>query len=257
VPGVATAPLIGIVGGLGPLAGFDLARKICEETIATRDQDHLPVALLSYPHAVPDRSSYLLGEHDHNPALPIRDVIGQLEALGCRAVGVACHTAHAPAIWDVITAGLAQRGSGVTLLNMVVETARHVRATWPTVSRVGVLTTLGTQRAGVYMAAFAEYGLTVVELPEAVQAELVHASVYDPEFGIKAHANPVSEGAVRNLRLAVKQVRAAGAQVIVLACTELPLALPDTDVGGTPLVDATRVLARALIRAVAPERLRG
>jgi len=256
VLGVTAEPLIGIVGGLGPYAGLDLARKICDETVAHRDQDHLPWALLSYPRMVPDRTSFLLGEHELNPALPILEVIGELERLGCRAVGVACHTAHAPAIWNVITAGLAQRGSGITLLHMVEEVAAFISQAWPAFSKVGVLTTIGTQRSGVYPGVFAARGLEVVALDEAVQRELIHASVYDPDFGIKAHAGPVSARARHNVQLAVERARAAGAQVVVLACTELPLALPEAAVGGTPVVDATRVLARALIRSVAPERLR-
>jgi len=42
----------------------------------------------------------------------------------------------------------------------------------------------------------------------------------------------------------------------VLACTELPLAVPEAVVGETPVIDATRVLARALIRSVAPALLK-
>ena len=43
-------PLIGIVGGVGPYAGLDLAAKVFAQTRARRDQEHLPLALLSLPH---------------------------------------------------------------------------------------------------------------------------------------------------------------------------------------------------------------
>ena len=84
----------------------------------------------------------------------------------------------------------------------------------------------------------------------------MHDSVYDPEFGVKAHASPVSGRARANVLTAIARARAAGAEVVVLACTELPLAVPEPIVEGTPVVDATRVLARALVRSVAPELLR-
>ena len=40
---------IGIVGGLGPYAGYDLVRKIFRWTRAGSDQEHLPLMLHSFP----------------------------------------------------------------------------------------------------------------------------------------------------------------------------------------------------------------
>lgn len=249
-------PIIGIVGGVGPYAALDLAQKICDETVAQRDQDHLPVALLSYPGLIPDRTEFLVGESRVNPALGMLKVIGELERLGCRVVGIPCNTAHAPAIWDVVLEGLAARGSGVTLVHMVEEVASFVRQFFPSVTRVGVLSTVGTQRSGVYPEALARHGLRAITLEDSEHRALVHDAVYDPGFGIKAQAVPVSARARANVLTAVERVRTAGAEVVVLACTELPLAVPEATLEGMPVVDATRVLARALIRAVAPERLR-
>jgi aspartate racemase len=253
---VITKPLIGIVGGVGPYAALDLAKKICDETVASCDQDHLPMALLSFPHLIPDRTAFLLGETGVNPALAILEVIGELERLGCGVVGVPCNTAHAPAIWDVIADGVAKRGGGVKLINMVEETAVFVRQMWPGVTRVGVLSTVGTQRSRVYPSVLARHGLEAVTLGDEEHRVLVHDAVYDPEFGVKAHASPVSERARRNVLAAVGKAATAGAELVVLGCTELPLAVPEPVVGRTPVVDATRVLARAMVRSVAPERLR-
>jgi len=47
-----------------------------------------------------------------------------------------------------------------------------------------------------------------------------------------------------------------GADAVILGCTEIPLALTEPDLHGVPLLDATKVLARALIIAFAPERLK-
>jgi aspartate racemase len=253
---VVSEPVIGIVGGVGPYAALDLARKIFGETVASRDQDHIPVALLSYPSLIPDRTAFLLGETGVNPALGILEVIADLERLGCQVIGIPCHTAHAPAIWDVIAEGIAERGSGVKLLHMVEEVAFFVRHAFPDVTRVGVLSTVGTQLSGVYPGVLGRHGLKAVTLEDSEHRVLVHDSVYDPEFGVKAHASPVSERARANVLTAVERARAAGAEVVVLACTELPLAVPEPVVAGTPLVDATRVLARALIRSVAPALLK-
>lgn len=49
---------------------------------------------------------------------------------------------------------------------------------------------------------------------------------------------------------------AKGADAVILGCTEIPLALTEPDLHGVPLLDATKVLARALILAFAPDRLK-
>ena len=67
--------VIGIVGGMGPMASLDLCQKILNETNALNDQDHLPVILLSAPHLIQDRTSYLLGKDKINPAIPISKII--------------------------------------------------------------------------------------------------------------------------------------------------------------------------------------
>ena len=53
--------LIGIVGGVGPYAGLDLAEKIFDQTDARSDQEHLPVALLSILGEIEDRTAFILG----------------------------------------------------------------------------------------------------------------------------------------------------------------------------------------------------
>ena len=213
--------------------------RVTESTVEVTMPHHIPVALLSYPTLIPDRTAFLLGETDVNPAVGILEVIAQLERLGCQVIGIPCHTAHAPAIWDVIAAGLAERGSGVRLLHMVEEVGLFVRHAFPDVTRVGVLSTAGTQGSGVYAAVLGRYGLKAVTLEDSEHDVLVHASVYDPDFGIKAHASPVTERARASVLKAVERARAGGAEVVVLACTELPLAVPEAFVGGTPVVDCT------------------
>lgn len=49
---------------------------------------------------------------------------------------------------------------------------------------------------------------------------------------------------------------AGNADAIILGCTEIPLALPEKELGGVPLIDATDILALELVRAFAPEKLR-
>ena len=60
----------------------------------------------------------------------------------------------------------------------------------------------------------------------------------------------------QSLLEAIDHLRALGAEAVILGCTEFPLAVPEPDADGIPLIDPTVVIARALIRETYPERLR-
>lgn len=245
--------IIGIVGGVGPLAGLDLQAKIVAQTIAGRDQDHLPVVSLSWPGSIPDRTEYLLGRVAQNPAIPILEQLRLLAAMGATVAAIPCNTAHAPAIFDVIRAGVAGFAPPLRLLHMLDETAGHLAARHPDLRTVGVLSTTGTWRVRLYPQLLAARGLRVVA-PDAPLQETIHAAIYDPAHGIKS-AGRVTTRARADLERGIVALRAQGAEAVVLGCTELPLAFPEGDYGGLPLIDPTWVLARALIREIAPNQL--
>jgi aspartate racemase len=236
--------MVGVVGGLGPYAGLDLVRKVFDATPARRDQDHLPLAMVSVPDRVGDRTAFLLGRTGENPGHAIGAVVRQLAAVGAEVVGVPCNTVHAPVIFDPVRA--AADAAGVELVDMVEEAAADLAHRFPTARRVGVLGTTGTRAAGTYPQALAAVGVEAVELADAEHEWLVQAALYNPDYGVKAFSNPVTARAVRDLREAVGRLADAGAEAVVLACTEIPLALAGDE--GVPLVDATDALARALVR---------
>ncbi|SEG36117.1 cysteate racemase [Sphingobacterium lactis] len=245
--------MIGIVGGVGPLAGVDIVKKIIEETNARRDQDHLPVLLSSQSHRIADRTEYLLGKVMENPGVAIAEIARELEQAGATVLGVPCNTAHAPRIFDVIKEQLHASGSNAKLLNMIEETANFISEHYPQAS-VGVLSTIGTRNTGQYKNVLERYGLTCVEPNDALQ-EKIHAAIYDETYGIKAYSSPVTNRAHDELVAAIQELKGQGAQVIILGCTELPLALREKSYYGLPVVDPNRILARALIANIAPEKL--
>src|SRR5690606_12170827 len=117
---------IGVVGGLGPYAGLDLVKKIFDHTSAATDQEHLPVALISYPGQIPDRSSYIADQTKPNPVPALADILRRLEDAGCVVAGMPCNTAHAPVIFDVLQETMAREGRRIRLLNMIEASAESV-----------------------------------------------------------------------------------------------------------------------------------
>ncbi len=244
--------MIGIVGGVGPLAGLDLQAKIISQTAAGRDQEHLPVLSLSWPGPIVDRTEYLLGYVTENPAHALLAQLRLLAAAGATVAAIPCNTAHAPAIFDIVRAGVA--GSPLRLLHLIEETAAHLAAEHPELRTVGVLSTTGTWRARLYPQLLEPRGLRVV-VPDATLQETIHAAVYDPAHGIKP-AGRVTARARAGLARGIAALRAQGAEAVILGCTEMSVAFAERRYEGLPLIDPTLILARALIRAVAPERLR-
>src|SRR5580692_3474987 len=114
--------VIGIVGGMGPLAGSALFNSITRQTRASEDQQHLSVILMSFPKHIRDRSDYLTTTSGRNPAYAIVEVISRLERSGGKVIGIACNTSHAPAIYNIILQEIERMNSRVRLVNMPLET---------------------------------------------------------------------------------------------------------------------------------------
>jgi aspartate racemase len=238
---------IGIVGGLGPWAGLDLNQKIFANTPAQKEQDHFQVYLLSCSSLIGDRTEYLLNPDDHeNPGEAILGVVEKLAGIGAEVIGIPCNTAHCAPIYNVVLERIKEKGLRINLVNMIEKAAHYTVATVPGIKRVGLLATRGTCTCGVYAAAFASISGVEVLTPDPAEQELVHSSIYDSEYGIKIHPGPVSDRAVEILSGAGRNLIAGGAEAIIMGCTEIPLAMHQMELG-VPLIDATLVLAKALI----------
>ncbi len=256
--------IIGIVGGMGPVAGVDLASKIISQTIAIRDQDHLPFVLHSFPSEIGDRTEYILrskagGESsspdDHsNPGLAIARVLMKLEEAGATVAGMACNSAHAPVIFNRIVSELQANNCKIQLLHMVREVGWHIIYNLSGVRKVGIVGTTGTRASGLY-GMLGELGLEVLDVTDDEQSVL-QSAIYDPEWGIKATPDGASPESVRILAETCQSLRQRGAEAVVFGCTEFPLAWREPEIEGLPLIDSSLVLARALVRAGNPERLR-
>ncbi|MXX97706.1 MAG: aspartate/glutamate racemase family protein [Rhodothermaceae bacterium] len=242
-------PVIGIIGGMGPQAGLDLAAKVIAQTRAVTDQDHLPMALLSYGHLIGDRSAYVFGESSENPGIAIASVARELSSLGVQVAGIPCNSAHAPQIFDELT----RLSKGIRILHLIQETVRHIQETLPDMTRIGCLSTLSVHRLGLYRSALENAGYTPVMPTDEVAEQVVHRAIFDPGFGIKAHSAPVTDQARAMVLSAVAHCRSRGAESVILGCTELPLAVSHAK--DIPLIDPACALARALIRETSPQKL--
>lgn len=247
--------VIGVLGGCGPHAGLVLVDQIFRHTKANADQEHLPLLLSSIPGKITDRTAFILGQTTQNPAKAIAGLILQLESAGATVIGIACNTAHSPVIFDSIIEILLTRKSKVKLLHIVKETVSFLRNNFRHIKKVGVLCTEGAYKTKLYETELKNNGLNVINPGEHFQRNYIHRCVYDPEFGIKACSAPVRPEAKELLRKIVAYYKAEGADALILGCTEFSIALTAEVIDDIPIIDSTKVLARALVREACVEKL--
>lgn len=243
--------MIGVLGGMGPQAGIDLASKIVANTLATCDQDHIPTLLFGDP-LIPDRTEFLFGRSNVNPADSMIQAVKNMAAAGANVIGVACNTAHSPPIFDVFRREIEQAYPLVTLFHLIDETMLGILTHYPDVKRVGILSTTATYQFRLYDDALVRYNLEPIR-PQNIES--LGKAIFDPLLGIKACSSPVTDEARQWVEDSVDSAVRGGAEAVILGCTELPLALSAATRAGVPLIDPSTFLARALIRAVAPDRL--
>lgn len=214
---------------MGPQATADLYSKIIDETGAERDQDNLDVVIVGDP-SVPDRTEAIFGSGQDPVPVMLRSARRCILA-GADFLVMPCNTAHH--YYDALIGGVQ-----VPIVHMIREVAYHLRDDHSRVARVGLMATSGTLRTELYQGELDAVGVRVI-VPSDTRQDDVMRGIY----GIKG-------GDLETAGILFRQVADtlidAGAEAVIAGCTEIPLALEDT--GSTPLVDPTRVLARAAVQ---------
>ncbi len=220
--------------------------------VGISDQDHLPIAMLSMPHSIEDRTKFLLGKLDVNPAIAILKIISNLHENGASIIGIPCNTAHAESIFSEIVNRIPKE---IKLLHMINEVAKYIKEHYPSAVNVGILSTTGTLFSNVYPNCLSQLGLVGIQVSKEIQELHIHPAIYNTTYGIKAQSNPVTIQAKKGLHIGIEYLLEQRVDAIILGCTEIPLALTDKEINSIPLIDTTKVLARALILESSPEDL--
>jgi len=226
--------VLGVLGGMGPLASAEFMLRLTLLTPATRDQEHIPAVLWSDPR-VPDRTRHkLAGAEDPLPWL-LRGIEG-LQRAGCGAIAIPCNTAHG---WfDDL-----QRAASVPIIHIVDAAATDLRAMSIPSGTIGVMGTQATLDMRLYQQRLECQGWRCISPSQAEMDTLVGPAI------ALVKANRVA-AAFHPLAEVVNTLAARGATAVVLGCTEIPLAIRagPADALKAPMVDTIDALARAAIR---------
>ena len=220
---------LGILGGMGPQATADVLSRIIALTPARRDQDHIPILVRCVPQ-IPDRTEALLGRGS-SPEPALIEGAESLRRSGAEVLAIACNTAHH---WFE-PVRVAFGGPVVHIADAVVEELKRRRSG----KVIGLLANRGAMVSGFHQRAIEGAGFSVLTPPEDVQLQ-VDRAIALTKAGKPGQARAFACAAADDLF-------GRNASTIVLACTELPLALdPRSD---ETFLDANLALARACLKA--------
>jgi aspartate racemase len=210
---------IGIVGGLGPLAGAHLYERLVRLTPAGSDQEHPSVVLLSQP--FPSRIAHLTGAAQ-SPLPSLVDAVRSLRELGCTVIALASATTHA-------YRAAVQDATGVAIVDGLAATTSAVATSGA--SDGVVFCTSPTRRLGLYEQTWpADVGLRYpTDTEQLVLDRLIER--------VKSGTEDIDV-----LRTLVGRYVSAGA-ACVLGCTELPVLWPRQTPGVVSVTDAIALSA--------------
>ena len=224
--------MIGVLGGMGPLATVDFFSKLIAATPASCDADHVPLLIQSDPRIPPRPPAILSGTPSPLPALLAgRD---RLITGGALALAMPCNTAH---FWH---AELAQ-DCPVPFLSIVQVCCDELGALAAPGASIGLIATRATLAARIFDAPLLAAGYSPLPPEDFQLDDVILPAIEHVKAGRAAVGGQLIEQAVTRLL-------ARGAAAVILACTETPVALDAID---SPLrarcIDSTAALARSCV----------
>lgn len=220
--------ILGVIGGLGPLATAYFMEMVTGMTDADCDQQHLDMIVYNFP-SIPDRTAHILDNSKPSPAVPMLHLGQRLAQQGVCQIAIPCMTAH------YYREELAKQVNA-PILDGVEATAEHLHKQG--ITRVGIMATDGCVASGMFQRTLEKMGMQPI-LPDETQQKNVMHLVYQ---NIKANLPPEMD----RFRAVSDQLRQQGAQAIILGCTELSLIKRDYAIGAG-YIDAMEALARQAV----------
>lgn len=223
---------IGILGGMGPVSSahfyYNILRYCQTEFHASQDGEYPPMILYSLPLQEWDTTGF------RNTDAVLTQIISALQTLeqaGADFIVIPCNTTHFL---------FSQMSKAVTvpilhMLDLVIDHAKNQGY-----KKIGLLATESTVKLQTYHASAEKAGIFIV-VPDHQQ----QASVTTVIGNVEAGRN--SENDTRVLCHIAQDLHEQGADAVILGCTELPVAMRQSDTK-VPLLDSSDILAQASAR---------
>ena len=227
--------LLGILGGMGPLATVDFLGKLTSLTPASCDQDHVPWVTISQP-GVPDRSAAIKGGNDGPGSFLVKGS-AWLAAQGVKLIAIPCNTSH---YWHdrmQVSAG------DVPILHIADAAIEELQRSSAPAGLTAILATRGTVQAEIYSMRLSSKGFNLTSVSEDDQRVVDHV--------IRSVKGGEVDAGRKAMHQLIKSFAARRVKTVILGCTELPIAYEGIDADSAEVVqavDTTLALATVSLR---------
>lgn len=222
--------VLGVIGGMGPLATQLFYKKIIKNTEASCDQEHLNMIILSHA-TMPDRTAAIKSCRVEELFNKLLQDAKYLEVGGADYLAIPCNTSH------LLTSEL-QQHLKTKIINMIEEAVTYIYCKYGEGIKVGIMATDGTLEMELYQKECKKKNLLAV-IPEKANQVKVMQLIYD---GVKQ-----GKGAdLKDFSDIESEFKKKGCECVLLACTELSCLKEDLELPDY-YIDAMDILAKKAI----------
>lgn len=222
--------LLGILGGVGPMATAYFYELLTCLTKADCDQEHIDIVISSRA-TTPDRTAFITGASKDDPLTAMIPDAKKLVSFGAEIIAIPCNTAHY--FYDRLAEAV-----DVPMLNIIEESVNALKAI--DVKKFGLLATDGTVNSRTYQR-FCEGRDIECIVPDRERQARVMDIIYNQ---IKS-GSPVD---MESFFEVAHYMRSIGCEKLILGCTELSLIKKNEGLGDF-YIDSLECLALSTIRA--------
>lgn len=228
--------ILGIIGGMGPLATVKLFENIVLKTEADVDQEHIHI-LIDNNTKVPSRPNFILDNTNENPKYELIASAKKLESIGAEFLAMPCNTAHY--FYKDITKEIE-----IPFINMIEETLKHIKKEYPNIRKVALLSTVATITANIYDQ---EFGRSSIEVLKPSKQNQNH--INDLIKNVKQGKNEVD---LSGFYQAIEAMKKQDIELFIAGCTEISVAIDMYDLKGN-FIDPLDILTNSIIRFAGKE----
>ncbi|RLL47812.1 aspartate/glutamate racemase family protein [Oceanobacillus piezotolerans] len=196
--------MLGVIGGMGPMATSVFLAKLVKNTAAEKDQDHIDTIILNHA-TIPDRTNAIITNTGQNFLKVIRKDIKLLEDIGVENIAIPCNTSH-------FYYKEMQDMTSVHIINMVEKTTEYIHQLYGDYSKIAILATDGTIRSRIYCNSGQQFNLEAYHPEPAIQRNIMQV-IYNYKAGVADEKE--FEEIVKHM------IYRENCRCVILGCTEL------------------------------------
>lgn len=197
--------VLGVIGGMGPLATQLFYKMVIEHTDARKDQEHINMVILNHA-TMPDRTEAIIEGRLDELLERLKEDADILEKSGADYIAIPCNTCHV--LIDEL-----QAQTSLPVINMIQAAVREVLQSHGKGARAGIMATDGTIKTGLYQKECEARGIIPLK-PSPENQKLVMKIIYD---GVK-DGSPIDYDDFEKVE---QELRELGCDCVIMACTEL------------------------------------